>query len=254
MIDMIGFKRAFIGILALGLGLQAMGQNHQDLLDDSAKVVVDRYLQMLNIEGLPQDSLLVMETVITFYGHKDTIWMRRWYAVPEKFRVEVWNRGKLETGLVSNGKDRFRRYLPTYESWESITLADFHERMTGYDFRGPLYNWRAKGATLKWNGTTTLKGEPLQVVKVDCPAMYERYYMFEPESGLLTLIFETDNVYQDYSPRREGHIDWKSIHEYQPLATGILPSLESFMRGGVLTIMSSTTHFEKNNPEIFEHD
>lgn len=245
-------KIALILLLTLPVWVQA--QNHQDLLDDSAKVVVDRYLQLLNIEGLPQDSLLVMETAITFYGEKDTIWIRRWYAAPEKYRVEVWNHGKLETGLISNGKDRFRKYVPAYESWESITLADFQDRLTGYDFRGPLYNWRDKGASLKWNGTTTLKGEPLQVVKVNCPAMYERYYMFEPESGLLTLIFETDKVYGNYSPRREGHIDWKSIHEYQPLATGILPSLESFMRGGVLTIMSSTTHFEKNNPEIFEHD
>lgn len=236
------------------LPLWGQAQNHQDVLDDSARVVVDRYLQILNIDGLPQDSLLVMETAITFYGQKDTIWMHRWYAAPNMFRVEVWNRGKMETGLISNGKDRFRKYLPAYESWESIKIEDFYDRLQGYDFRGPLYDWRNKGATLAWNGTTTLKGEPLQVVKVNSPKMYERYYMFEPESGLLTLIFETDKLEESETPRREGHIDWKSIHEYQPLWTGILPSLESFMRGGILTIMSSTTHFEKLDTEIFEHD
>lgn len=241
-------------VLLLALPLWAQSQNHQDLLDDTAKAVVDRYLRMLNIEGLPQDSLLVMETAITFYGEKDTIWMKRWYAAPEKFRVEVWNRGKLETGLISNGKDYFLKYSPSSEEWELTSQADFYDRLQGYDFRGPLYNWRAKGATLSWNGNTTLKGEPLQVVRVNCPGMYERYYMFEPESGLLTLIFETDKLVEDYSPRREGHIDWKSIHEYQPLATGILPSLESFMRGGVLTIMNSTTHFEQLNTELFEHN
>jgi len=245
-------KKLTLLFLLLPLAMQA--QNHQDILSDSAKVVVERYLQMLNIDGLPQDSLLVTETAITFYGEKDTIWMRRWYATPNMFRVEVWNHGELETGLVSNGKDRFRKYVPADKGWESIKLEEFHDRLQGYDFRGPLYDWRNKGAMLSWNGTTTLKGEPLLVVKVSCPAMYERYYMFEPESGLLTLIFETDNREDGYAPRREGHIDWKSIHEYQPLSTGILPSLESFMRGGVLTIMSSTTHFEKLDTEIFEHD
>lgn len=251
---MIDIKRILIGVLVLVLGFQALGQNHQDLLDDSAQTVVDRYLDILNIEGLPDDSLLVIETTITFYGEKDTIRMLRWYAAPEKMRVEVWNQGKLETGLVSNGKDRWRRYLPAYESWESISQAEYYRKIQGYDFRGPLYNWRAKGATLTWNGTTTLKGEPLQVVKVRCPWMYERYYMFEPGSGLLTLIFETDN-HEDNNPvHREGHIEWKSIHEYQPLEKGLMPSLESFMRDGVLTIMSSTTHFEKLDYQLFEHD
>lgn len=250
---MIEMKKIVLVLLLL-VPFWGEGQNHQDVPSDSARAVVDRYLGLLNIDGLPKDSLLVMETAITFYGEKDTIWMRRWYAVPGQFRVEVWNRGKLETGLVSNGKDRFRRYLPAYNAWESVSLEDFNKKLQGYDFRGPLYDWRGKGATLSWNGTTTLKGEALQVVKVNCPAMFERYYMFEPESGLLTLIFETDKLEDNYMPNNEGHIDWKSIHEYQPLPTGILPSLESFMRGGVLTILSSTTRFEPLNPEIFEKD
>ncbi len=245
-------KKLIIGLLLLPLTVLA--QNHQDMLDDSAKVVVDRYLQMLNIDGLPQDSLLVMETAITNLGQKDTVWMRRWYAAPNKFRVEVWNRGKLETGIVTNGQDRFRRYLTAYGSWESVPREDIEKKMQGYDFRGPLYHWREKGATLSWNGTTTLKGEPLQVVKVECPGMYERYYMFEPESGLLTLIFETDKTADGNHQYTKDRIDWKSIHEYQPLTTGILPSQESFMRQGVLTILNSTTHFEEMNPDIFEKD
>lgn len=247
-------KRLILGLM-LGLGVAAAGQNHQDVLHDSARTVVDRYLQLLNIDGLPQDSLLVMETAITFYGEKDTIWMRRWYEAPGKMRVEVWNHGKLETGLTTNGTDRWRRYLPAYESWESLNQEGFDYKLLGYDFRGPLYDWRGKGATLTWNGTTTLKGMPLQVVKVECPNMLDRYYMFEPESGLLTLIFEageTDST--TYTKPRDNRIDWKSIHEYQPLANGMLPSLESFMRNGTLTIMSSTMHFEEKNPDIFEKD
>lgn len=241
-------------ILLVWLPLTVTGQNQPATGEDTATAVVDRYLQLLNIEALPQDSMLVMETTITFYNSKDTIWMRRWYSAPERFRVEVWNGGKLETSFLSNGKDRFRRYMPRFDSWESFSQSDFYDKLMGYDFRGPLYHWREKGATLTWNGTTTLKGQPLNVVKVSCPAMFERYYMFEPESGLLTLIFETDKLYESYSAPQQGHIDWKSIHEYQPLSKSLLPSLESFMREGTLTIMSTQIHLEPLDTDIFEKD
>ena len=243
-----------IVFLMLWMPLVAVAQNHQDVLSDSARAVVDRYVQMLNIDNLPQDSLLVIETAVTQYGVKDTVRMRRWYAAGEKFRVEVWHGNRIETGMVSNGKDRFHRYIRSLNSWEPVTLEDFLQHFQGYDFRGPLYNWRGKGATLSWNGTTQLKGETLQVVRVNSPTMYERYYMFEPESGLLTLIFETENLMEGAHQHNETHVEWKRIHEYQPLTTGILPSLESFMRGGVLTILSSTYHFEKLDTEIFERD
>ena len=107
--------------LLLALPALCFGQNHAFTIDDTAAYTVDRYLRILNIDGLPKDSMLVMETAITTYGSSDTIWMRRWYAWPGKLRVEVINGDKLETGLITNGKDRFRRYLTAYESWESIS-------------------------------------------------------------------------------------------------------------------------------------
>lgn len=246
-------KKFIFGLLLL-LPTWGMAQNHQDVLSDTARAVVDRYLQLLNIEELPQDSMLVMETVITFYGEKDTIWMRRWYAAPQQFRVEVWNGGKLETGLISNGKDRFRQYMTRGKFWESTKQEILLDRLRGYDFRGPLYDWRDKAATLSWNGTTTLKGQKLNVVRVKCPSMYERYYMFEPESGLLTLIIETENIEDDFKPLNDSHIEWKAVHEYQPIGNSMLPSQESFMRKGTLTILNSTYHFESLNPDIFEKD
>lgn len=247
-------KRTIVALLAL-LPLGLMAQNHRDVLTDSATHVVERYVQMLDIDNLPKDSLLVMETAITTnLDTKDTIWMRRWYAMGERHRIEVWNGKKMEYGLVGNGKDRYRYYMTAYDSWESINAKRFEEKLQGYDFRGPLYHWEEKGARLSWNGRTELKGQPLLVVKVECPNMYNRYYMFEPESGLLTLIFETDELFDGTKEIRKGHIEWKSYHEFQPLQRGMLPSLESFMRDGVLTIMSTTYHFEAINSDIFERD
>lgn len=243
-----------VALLALmPLGLTA--QNHRDVLSDSATHVVERYVQMLDIDHLPQDSLLVMETAITTnLNTKDTIWMRRWYAHGERHRIEVWDGKKMTFGLATNGKDRFRNYRSAYETWEAITKENFSNRMQGYDFRGPLYRWNEKGAQLSWNGRTELKGQPLQVVKVVCPDRYNRYYMFEPESGLLTLIFETDEMFDGRKEIVPSHIEWKSFHEYQPLTTGMLPSLESFMRNGELTIMRTSYHFEALDPDFFEHD
>lgn len=247
--------KRIIGMMLALVPAALMAQNHQDLLSDSARMVVDRYVQMLDIDRLPQDSMLVMETAVTTHlDRKDTIWMRRWYAPGERHRIEVWDGKNLTYGVVSNGKDRFRYYRTAYESWDAINRQELEKKLQGYDFRGPLYRWDEKGAHLSWNGTTMLKGQPLQVIKIDCPNMYTRYYMFEPESGLLTLIFETDELYDGTKEIRPGHIEWKSYHEFQPLRTGMLPSLESFMRDGVLTIMSTTYRFEAIDNNIFERD
>ncbi len=247
-------KRMLVALLAL-MPLTLTAQNHRDMLGDSAKYVVDRFVQMLDIDHLPSDSLLVMETAITTnLSPKDTLWMRRWYAPGERHRVEVWNGEKQDFGLTSNGKDRFRRYLSAYQSWESISQQEFNNKLQGYDFRGPLHHWREKGAQLSWNGSTELKGHSLQVVKVECPNMYTRYYMFEPESGLLTIIFETEEMYGGTKEITSGHIEWKSFHEYQPLTHGMLPSLESFMRNGELTILRTSYHFEPLDTSVFEKD
>lgn len=221
---------------------------------DSAQYVVDRYLRMLNFDGLPADSMLVLETTITFNRSDDTVHMRRWYAAPQQLRVEVWQDGKLQTGLNTNGKDRFRHYTFRNKGWESINAERFAENLKGYDFRGPLYRWREQGAELTWSGTTLLKGQPLQVVKVVCPGMFTRHYMFDPQNGLLTLIIETDEASPDNMPNRDGHIEWKAIHEYFPVAGSLIVSQESFMRRGALTILNTTARLTAVDPDLFNHD
>ena len=77
--------------------------------DSTAIRIVNRYLDIMNIEALPQDSMLVVNTTITYPTTGDTLYMKRLYAPPQMFRVEVrLPNGTLQTGLCSNGKKRFR--------------------------------------------------------------------------------------------------------------------------------------------------
>ena len=246
-------KKTLIALLLL-LPAAMFGQTHVVTASDSAARALDRYQQLLNIDALPQDRMLVIETAIAIGDTKDTIRMTRWYAYPEMMRVEVINDGKMETGLVTNGKDRFKRFRQYNGEWEAVKKSEFDHYFAGFDFRGPLYHWRIKGLTLTWMGNTTLKGQTLQVVKVQGPEMFDRYYMFDPNNGLLTLIIEEESPKELYDMYKAGHVEWKAIHEFMPVGESLLPSLESFARKGVLTVLSSQMHFEPLNTELFNRD
>ncbi|MBR6048758.1 MAG: hypothetical protein IKP83_01185 [Bacteroidales bacterium] len=241
-------------LLAL-LPLAAMAQDHL-LREDTAARIVDRYLQMMGIERLPADSLLVLETTITSPNSTDTFVMRRWFAQPQMQRVEVWHGKKLQTGLCTNGKDRFRRMNHSLGYWVDLPPVRFYEQLMAYDFRGPLYNWRANNAVLTYNGPVTAPGgQRLESVKVEASGMFTRYYMFE-ESGLLSVLFETDEMLDrdDHDVDTTARIEWKCMHEYQQVGTSLLPRLESFLRGQRLTVMETTARLEPLNTLIFNED
>jgi len=216
--------------------------------------VVDRYLTLLNIEGYNADSMLVMETAVTVYGSNDTLWMFRWFAPPKKHRIELWYNGTLTEGLIGNDDDVFLHYNAQGQKWEETDEREFLSLVSGYDFRGPLYLWRWNGSDLKWNGLANVEGKTLQVVKVSRLGMFDRYYMFDPGSGLLTLIVETEDHDPTYMPMKESHVDWKFCHEYLPVGTHLVPSLESFKRDGKLTILSTTAKMEHIRPRIFNRE
>lgn len=240
-----------IALLLMPLALQA--QNHQ-YIPDTAALVVDRYLDMLNHDHLPSDSMLVIETDIYIYGLPDTLRMKRWFAPPEQFRVEVRYQGNLETGLITDGEHRLREYVPKAKDWAFAHGYKFHRQLSGYDFRGPLYNWRANNNILTYLGKASIDGSmPLDVVKVECNGRYTRLYMFEP-SGLLAFIVETDEHGVDVTEDDGSHIDWKCIHEYQPVSNILVPSQESFQRDGAITVMQSRCHLELYNEMIFKQD
>jgi len=244
-------RTAIITLLLALLPLAAVAQKI-----DTAAAIVDRYLELLGADRLPQDSMLTLVTTITSPGSQDTFIMKRWYMAPHMMRVEVWHGKKLQTGLCTNGKNRFRVYRPKLGYWEEKYDYAFYEDMDNYDFRGPLYNWRAKGLTLRYKGITLAKGDhELQTVIVEGPRIFTRHYMFEP-TGLLSVIIETDELdTTEYKYNGEPHTQWKIEHEYMQVGpNSILPKEESFLRDGVLTIMRTEAKLERKQTLLFNKD
>lgn len=221
---------------------------------DTAAMIVDQYLELLGNDRWPADSMLVMETTITSTGSTDTFVMKRWYMIPNMHRVEVWRGRRIQTGLCTNGKDRFRLYNPSLGYWVDLSSLNFYNRLVGYDFRGPLYNWRTQGAELTYKGPATVMGhDGMDAVKVEVPERYARYYFFEP-SGLMSMIVETTELDTMRTDVDMSHIDWKFIHEYQQIGSSMLPKLESFMRNGVLTVLETKAYLKKRESLIFNQD
>ncbi len=241
-------RRTLTLIALLSLALTARTQ-----AVDTAAMIVDRYLELLGNDRWPADSMLVMETSVTTQGSTDTFVMKRWYLPPQRQRVEVWYGKTLQTGLCSNGKDHYRTYNEERRKWEDTSSLAFYDIFYGYDFRGPLYNWRAQGAEITYKGPAKVMGRDGMVgVKVELPRTYARYYFFEP-SGLMSVIVETDEISEE-PLHKTPHTEWKVIHEYMPVGKSLLPSKESFMREGRLTVMETKAHFEAADTTMFHQE
>lgn len=244
-------KHILAALLLMAGGLAGHGQSI-----DTAAMIVDRYLDIMGTSRWGSDSVLAMETVITTIGTQDTFVMKRWYLAPNMNRVELWHGKTLQEGLCSNGKDRYRVFRPKVGYWVDVPAYNFYERLSPYDFRGPLHGWRAKGATATYLGMTKAMGQvDMESVKIEEPAMYTRIYFFEP-SGLLSVIVETDELdTASYNPNEASHIEWKILHEYMPVnGDHLLPKQESFMRDGQLTVLETTARMEERNTLIFNQD
>lgn len=238
-------RRTLVLLTLLAAGFTTHGQ-----AVDTAARIVDRYNELLGNYRWPADSLLVMKTLITSPGSTDTFVMKRWYMPPQMQRVEVWLGKILQTGFCSNGKDVFRMYRDRWREWKDTSSLAYYENFVGYDFRGPLYNWRAQGAELTYKGLSSVLGRNgMESVKVVTPRLYSRYYFFEP-TGLMSVVVETDEINEE-PPHKVPHTEWKFIHEYLPVGNCLLPCKESFMRDGKLTVMETTAHFEAADTTIF---
>lgn len=223
---------------------------------DSATYVVERYLRMMAAERLPKDSLLVMQTTITFRPKADTVTMRRYYQADGMMRIEVWQSDTLTFGLCTNGTTRYRRYSPVLGWWDDVSPDDFDNDLQPYDFRGPLYHWQQRDIALSWVGHRTLDGHPMQVVRADQDGRFTRLYFFDPNNGLPVLVLESEELMEQKSHRKfiANPIDFKFFHEYQPIGESLVASEESFQRDSVLTIMRTTAHFEPRNNLLFNRD
>ena len=244
-------KRLLLLFALLPLALQAQ---------DSAEVIVNRYLHLLNYEELPQDSTLVLETTITFHGSNDTFTLRRWFTPPTMMRVEVWRGNQQTDCYCTNGGDRHREYISRAGWWRDMDHSLFHEKIAAYDFRGPLYNWQLFGTRLTYKGVVMAKGQRLLVVSAEQRNNYTRYFFFDEQSGLLVLMQEKDETpvnNMNDQVLRQVHtqpIEYKVVHEYLPMGKSLIASQESFMRDGLLTIMETKAHFIPRDNLIFNQD
>lgn len=241
-------KRTIL-ILLLALAPVVQAQS-----DSAAIRIVERYLGILNIDALPHDSMLVINTTVTYPGSTDTFTMQRLYVWPHMFRVDVYDqKGKRQKGLCSNGTTRHRSYDQQRGWWRDVTQATFYNMLASYDFRGPLYNWQSQGVDLRYEGRADFRGQPLEVVKVSGPLVFTRHYMFE-ETGLLAVILVSDTIETEDSLNVESHLEWICQHEFQQLGATVLPSLESFSRDHRLTILHSEAMLKPKDTLLFNQD
>ena len=218
---------------------------------DTARRIVDRYLARLNYEALRSDSMLYVESRIFAPNSTDTVVMRRWHQEPNIDRVELWQGGQLGKGMFTNGKGICMEYNAQRRKWALISHETFLSQQMPYDFRSPLYKYHINGLELTYMGVLTYKGIPCQRVLVHTPNRYDRYYLFEAESGLLFLIDELETV-ADGKASEATHVDWRAVHEYQPFGQSLLPSIESYQDRQGITIIKHTFQYLPYDSSLFE--
>lgn len=211
---------------------------------DSAEAIVGRFLEMGDFNKLKRDSILYMETYI-YYRSKptDTAILKRWFMPPLNFRAELWHGDTLLEGCYTDGKKVYREFNPGMKvGWTNVTPEHYYEIAYQYDIRGDLHTWKADAAELTYKGEWSFNGNKVYRVLKETPNKYNRYYLFEKESGILFLIEETDERSEYNNHIAYGHADWHAYHEYQPVGTVLIPSVESYQTGN--DVVYHLTHFK----------
>lgn len=242
-------------VLIMALGLNAAAQQKPETAD-SAEAIVDRYMEMMEPASNRTDSILYMETYIYFRSTPhDTAIMKRWFLPPNRFRYELWFGDTLREGAYSDGKKVFREYQwDMLDGWTRVAESRYYVIVPGYDFRGPLYNWRANGSEMKYLGIWNFQGNKVYRVLMETPDKYNRYLLFEKESGLLFMIQET-NEHSEYSRHiAYKHPDWHAYHEYQPVGAALLPSIESYQVDNDILFHFTRYSYIPLNMKIFTED
>ena len=237
-------KRTLLLILLLTGAIAAHSQT------DSANIVVDNYLRLLNFEGLRTDSTLYIESRIFTPGMGDTLVMKRWHQAPNLDRLEMWPGCKLAMGCFFNGKGVCQKYNAQRRKWALINYESFLNLQTPYDFRGPLYHYRMQGAELTYMGLMRYEGQECHRVLVKMPGHYDRYYLFECRTKLLFLIDELPTHHEDHKMSAKP-VEWRAVHEYQPFGESLLPSLESYLHEEGHTVISHTYRYIAYDPALF---
>lgn len=247
-------KKTLIILSMLICWIGAQGQQKSAV--DSAELIVQQYYNLLNYDGLRNDSILYIETIIYKRTNPtDTAIMKRWFLAPNKARAELWHGDTLLEGAYSDGNTIFREYqLGILTHWTRVADSRYYNIAPNYDFRGALYHRKADAAVLKYEGIWDFNGNPVYRIFVDTPYKYCRNYLFEKESGLLFLIQETNQHSEYTSHQAYDHPDWHAYHEYQPLGDVLIPSVESYQMDGDVVYYFSKSRYVPMNMDIFTKD
>lgn len=227
----------------------------QSPIKDSAAIIVDKYLDMINYNGIRSDSILYIETTIVSDNQlEDTLIMKRWFFPKGNTRLEFWQYGKRQTCFHSNDDKIFRKYDTIAHAWTSETKDTYHAECDRYNYYGPLYKWEISGVELIYRGVSSFEGSPIYVIHVECPEHYDRNYFFEQNSGVLFFVQEFPTIEGKPMTKYDSQVDWRAIHEYKPFGESLLPSVESYQYHGVISILRHTYKYVAYNKDIFEKD
>lgn len=207
-------------------------------MPDSASIVVERYNTLLNHGTITNDSMLYIESmVMDAYHPSDTLFMRRWFVMPNFHRVEIVFRDSLIFAIYGDGFMHYRQYDTAGRIWRNIKPDEFWDQMSGYDFHGPLYDWKKRGLELSYRGLWNFRGTPVMRVYVEDPDRFPRNYLFEKKSGLLFYIDELDSAAVKPPPNaKTQHVHWRAYSEYIPLGKQLFISAESYMQDNQVTV------------------
>jgi len=226
---------------------------------DSIKAakIINNYLSYIDFNHILKDSMLCVTSYVIDRDHpQDTMTIYHWYMSGRQLRIEMWQDGQLQEGFYSDGKKIFRMFRPTVREWANVTQNDFYDYTIPHDVRGALYDWRSKGAEVHYAGQYTFNGHNVDRLFVSSPGIFDRYYFFEKETGLLFMLTETDHIFGDSKVTKDAQrVDWRAWHEFTPFHGVLMPSIESYQfNQSQIVFIYRHYHFEPYQTEIFTED
>ena len=109
-----------IGLLCLCVF--ARGQQSKSA-QDSAILIIDNYLKMMNLDAVKEDSMLYIESVVVNMSTSDTMVMKRWFVEPYYYRTELWHGDGMAYGLLTDGKTIYKEFGREKLKWEKCLIA-----------------------------------------------------------------------------------------------------------------------------------
>ena len=248
-------KKNLIFVLLFACIAPLVCAQQQQTSQDSAAAIIKRYYSILKYNYLKRDSILYIESKIVHSSTpNDTLVMRRWFLPRFLSRIEFWYNGQQEVSYHSDGRDIFRKFDTVARAWMNISREQYFDEALAYHYQGALHDWETKGCELEYVGEGTYEGHPIEIIKTFCPNNYDRQYYFEKETGLLFQLDEYPLIMGEKVSRSDSRVEWRAIHEYQPLGMFLFPSIESYLHQGELTIQYHHYQFIPLSKTVFIAD